>query len=183
MTETTTSTHLIEDLRKVQQGLTETVSAMPPAQFDHATESSWAASGYLKHLLLSIKPITRLFEMSPQTVSRRFGSTDAPPSTFDAVVAKYRSVLANGARAEDHPGVVPDSYRMPEDVTDPQAHLLDRWNDANERLLTAIPQWSDQALDSTLVPHPAIGLISMREMLYFTLYHNTLHWNDIKALA
>jgi hypothetical protein len=54
------------------------------------------------------------------------------------------------------------------------------WNETNQRLIAAAQQWSEAELDSLQLPHPAIGMITLREMLLFTIFHNTLHWHDIQ---
>src|SRR4029078_11685614 len=39
----------------------------------------------------------------------------------------------------------------------------------------ALGKWSERALDRWRVPHPAMGPLTVREMAFFTLYHNTHH--------
>jgi hypothetical protein len=39
----------------------------------------------------------------------------------------------------------------------------------------ALQGWSEQALDRLRLPHPGLGLLTVREMLLFTLYHNAHH--------
>lgn len=41
---------------------------------------------------------------------------------------------------------------------------------------------SDEILDTYQIPHPIIGLISVREMIYFTLYHYKHHLKAINKL-
>ena len=42
-------------------------------------------------------------------------------------------------------------------------------------LSSAIQGWSEGALDRLRLPHPGMGLLTVREMLFFTIYHNTHH--------
>lgn len=46
----------------------------------------------------------------------------------------------------------------------------------------ALGKWSDKALDSYLLPHPLLGKMTVREILFFTLYHNLHHVNDVQRL-
>ncbi len=57
---------------------------------------------------------------------------------------------------------------------------MQTWNESNQRLFDALQNWEEADLDRYQVPHPAIGPITMREMLFFTLHHNSLHWRDIQ---
>ncbi len=42
-------------------------------------------------------------------------------------------------------------------------------------LAQGIERWSDAQLDRRCLPHPLLGKLSVREMLFFTLYHNLHH--------
>ena len=48
----------------------------------------------------------------------------------------------------------------------------------NAQLLKKVENWKESDLDKYVLPHPLLGKISLREMLYFTdfhiLHHNTL---------
>jgi len=43
--------------------------------------------------------------------------------------------------------------------------------------------WSETDLDTHQFQHAALGMITVREVLFFTIFHNTLHWNDIRAAS
>jgi hypothetical protein len=40
--------------------------------------------------------------------------------------------------------------------------------------------WSERQLDRIRLPHPVLGKLSVREMLFFTLYHNQHHIEAVK---
>ncbi len=110
-----------------------------------------------------------------------FGTPDHPSRSYADLVALYQQALASGIRAEDYPNIVPTEYRMPEGVADVQAYLVQTWNEAHTKLFDGLAGWSEADLDTHQFPHPALGLITARETLFFTIYHNTLHWNDIRV--
>jgi hypothetical protein len=164
------------------------VERMLSADLAHATAAAlqrqregWSAEAYVQHLLLSIKPFVRVLEMTPAAVQRRFGLPQHGSRPFAGLVALYTRALASGFRAETVEAVLPAAYRYPPDVTDPHAHLLHAWHDSHARLYQALAAWPETALDQAQVPHPAVGLLTVREMLFFTLHHNRLHHADIRA--
>jgi hypothetical protein len=53
--------------------------------------------------------------------------------------------------------------------------LLARWERVNARLREALEGWSERDLDRILLPHPLLGKLTTREMLFFTLYHDRHH--------
>jgi hypothetical protein len=45
----------------------------------------------------------------------------------------------------------------------------------NGRLQKAFESWNEEDLDTIRLPHPLLGKITAREMIYFTLYHAKHH--------
>jgi hypothetical protein len=156
---------------------------MSATQFSAAPGDGWAASGYLKHLLLGIKPLVKAMQFTPEQLARHFGLAERPSMTYAELVEKYSARLAEGVKAEDYEKILPSSFRMPEDVVDEKTYLLNLWNESNARLIEILEGWQEVDLDRYQLPHPALGLITVREMLFFTLHHNTLHWHDIERAS
>jgi hypothetical protein len=183
VTDPYTKTELSDQLRLVQQEVHNSVQAMTEAQFNVGSDQSWSAAGYLKHLILSVKPVAKALARPPKQLLRMFGQAESKPRSYADVVAAYEARLADGIRAEDYERITPGVYRFPEGVTDEKDYLTQTWDESNNRLLAALEQWDEAALDSHQMPHPAIGTITVREMLFFTLFHNRLHARDIQQAA
>ena len=185
MSDPQTKAEMIERLREVQDGLSVTVRAIPPAHFDRGTAQDWSPASYLKHLLLAVKPFAKGISYPPAQIKRMFGEPDHPSRSYAELVTFYQSRLAEGVRAEDFPNIIPDSYRMPEGIAaaDVQMVLVQTWDDAHNKLFDGLAHWSETDLDTHQFQHAALGMITAREVLFFTLFHNTLHWNDIRAAS
>jgi hypothetical protein len=176
-----TKPEIIIRLRQVQRDLSDTVRNMPAPQFERGTAQAWSPADYLKHLLLSVKPFAKALSFPPDALKRRFGEITRPPLSYAELEAKYRARLAEGIRAEDYEAVTPATFRIPEGTTDVRATLVDLWEEAHERMITGLEHWSEGDLHAVQILHPALGGISVREMLFFTIFHNTLHAEDIAA--
>lgn len=174
---------LIERLSHVQREVTEAVQGMSEAQFTSGTMESWSAANYLKHLILSVKPLAKAMNLPAAQLEKMFGQPDHRSRTFAEVAAGYKAKIDGGIRAEDNPPVTPTVYRFPEGITDEKAHLVQGWNDGNNRLIETLKNWQEDDLDIHQLPHPVGGMLTLREMLFFTVYHNTLHWHDIEQAA
>jgi hypothetical protein len=183
MSDPQSKTELAEQLSKIQRAVTGTVQGMSAAQFASGTAESWSAADYLRHLILSVKPFAKAMNLGAATLQKMFGLPERASLTYAELVAGYEAKLAEGFRAEDNERVIPVSYRFPEGTTDEKEHLVQAWNDGNNRLLEALKVWSEEDLDTHQLPHPAIGMLTVREMLFFTLHHNTMHWHDIEQAA
>lgn len=183
MTELYAKSDITARLKAIQTGLNETVKTMTSAQFERVTGEEWSAADYLKHLILSVKPFARVISMPLDRLRDMFGTPDRESMSHEELVALYHRRLDEGMRAEKVPSVTPVEYRLPADMTDLKSTLLTAWNEGNDRLITALDTIDDEALNHYQLPHPAVGLITLREMLYFTAYHNKLHWRDIQRVG
>jgi hypothetical protein len=172
---------IVEQLQQVQHGLSKTVEQMPAEQFYRGTTEAWSPCDYLKHLLLSNKPFAKGLNLGPAEIKKLYGEPSRPSMSYAGLVAKYHGRLDEGIRAEDYQPITPVAFRMPEGIADVQAHLLKSWNETHEKMYGGLAMWSETGLDMHQLMHPAMGPITVREMLFFTIYHNTLHWKDIQA--
>ena len=98
----------------------------------------------------------------------RFGRPNRAVRDYDALVQRYKEKLADGGRASGRfvPPVITASEvpRIAAFVQRVIGTLVDR-----------LDKWSGSDLDSYLLPHPLLGKITVREMLYFTIYHVQHH--------
>ena len=65
---------------------------------------------------------------------------------------------------------------MPKDVAlADKARLRKELATAVGRLVRRLDRFSEAELDTLLLPHPLMGKLTLREMLYFTLHHVDQH--------
>ncbi len=180
MSDPQSQSEIVEQIASIQEGISRDIGCMSDTQFNDGSIEAWSAAAYLKHLLLSVKPVAKGMGFPADVLKQQFDSSNRASRPYAGVVSAYQKRLDEGVRAEDYDKVVPIFYRFPEGITDERAYLLQSWDDANQRLISAVQQRSEAELDSLQMPHPAIGMITLREMLFFTIFHNTLHWHDIQ---
>lgn len=183
MTELYARTDIVARLKRLQTAVNDTVAAMTPEQFERVTGEEWSAADYLKHLILSVKPFARVVSLPLDKLHEMFGVPDRGSMTYEAFVELYNRRLEEGMRAELVSAVTPVEYRLPPETTDLKATLLMAWNEGNDRLIATVNTLDEEVLDRYQLPHPAVGLITLREMLYFTAHHNKLHGNDIRRVG
>jgi hypothetical protein len=53
--------------------------------------------------------------------------------------------------------------------------VITEFSRANQQFLAALKTWDDPTLDQYAMPHPLLGLLSAREMMYECHYHNQHH--------
>ena len=97
-----------------------------------------------------------------------FGKTNRPSKTFDELVAKYKVKLAAGGRAS-RPFIPPFISFEKKD------ELIKKYTLQKQKLIAKIERQSEKDLDVYILPHPLLGKVTLREMLYFTIHHNDHH--------
>lgn len=183
MTHPHTHAELVAHLDEVGRDITATVEGLSESAFHRETATEWSASGYLQHLILSVKPLAKALALPPEQKQAMFGLPDHLSRTYQEVVDLYWTSLP-AILPDDIPNPLgPTSYRFPEGVQDQKVYLTQTWADACTRLAAALAPLSEEDLDAYQLPHPAMGLITLREMLCFTHFHNTLHWGDIQRVS
>lgn len=185
MTTVYTKSEIIEKLQSLGAEVGAGVRELSPEQFDASDGEEWSASGYLQHLILSVKPLARGMSLPADQLEGMFGIAEQGSRSYDALVEAYKKRLAEGVRAEDYERVTPTGYRFPEEVQEQnkQAYLAQTWEESMARLLAGVAGRDEADLDRLQLPHPAVNMLTLREMLYFTLHHTGLHWGDIQRVG
>ena len=93
---------------------------------------------------------------------------------YDEMRQVYLARLARGASAGRF---APASMK---EHTEAERDRVMSYHAAAVERLTSIARWPERALDTTKMPHPLLGSITVREMLLFTLYHNRHHLEGVR---
>ncbi|MEO1370066.1 MAG: DinB family protein, partial [Acidobacteriota bacterium] len=88
------------------------------------------------------------------------------------IACKLRTLDQNGT--DDRADLPPAEWR---------AQIMGHFRTAGRQLDAAVAGWSDRQLDTLRLEHPILGAMTVRELLYFTLYHNAHHARRIRERA
>lgn len=132
---------------------------------------AWNPAEHLAHLCTSVSAVARGLGMRKWLLRIRFGRARAPSRSYGELREFYRARLAAGGGATG-PYVPP---REDGDAGERRQALLARWGRVNARLRDAVASWNERNLDRILLPHPLLGKLTSRELLFFTLFHDLHH--------
>ncbi len=167
--------------QSTNQHLTDYFSALTPQQFFAHPPAVWSPAENLQHLVQSVSPVARSLGAPPAVLLKRFGSAESPSRSYETIGADYRSALANGAAAFG--AFIPVIDEAAIDLKTAQEKIIADWGEASAQLVGAISLWNETDLDTCQLPHPVLGLMTLREMLIWTIYHNLHHLNDAQRLS
>ncbi len=146
------------------------------AEFFAPLGEAWSPAENLLHLIKSIAPVALALRLPRWLLRLLFGVATAPPRSYAEVAAAYRDFLARGA---DAGRFAPRRQAPPPDLASRRAEIVRRRAVVAARLAVAIARWSERDLDRLRLPHPLMGRIPVREMLYFTLDHDLHHPRNV----
>lgn len=133
--------------------------------FYQKKDEKWSVAQNIQHLILSVKPLNFAFTL-PNFALLFFGKLNRDPRNYEEMVGKYHQKLVEGA--------VSTEQFTPKDEDSNKEEIMKQFRTVNDTFLKKIDEFSEQDLDKYLLPHPLLGKLTLREMLYFTIYH-TLH--------
>jgi len=170
---------ILQALAGVEAEVAAFFAALSADEFVLRVGDAWTPAEHLAHLNTSVGAVARGVGMPRALLLLRFGPSFAASRPYEAVRETYRAILAGGGRAS---GVyVPPRQELSVDeIERHRADLLARWSRANARLRDALASWGERSLERIRLPHPLLGKLTTREMLFFTLYHNQHHVDAAK---
>jgi hypothetical protein len=132
----------------------------------------WSAGQHLEHIYLSVRPVNMAL-LLPKIFMRLFFGKPTEKRTYEQLVNDYQNALKNGGKA--------GALYIPKSVSiSKKQNLIINLTKLVVALNRKIDKISEEDLDKHNLPHPLIGKTTIREMLYFTIYHVQHHQKAIK---
>lgn len=164
---------------EIQQALLENhsrfikhIANLSDADFLLSRNGKWTAGQQLEHIIKSVRPVRLALSLPAFLLRIIFGKANRDSKSYEALVEKYKQKLLAGGQASAPfiPGIVGI-----EDRKNLSAKLLTLTNSLSNH----ISSFSEEQLDAHILPHPLLGKLTLREMLYFTIYHVAYHENQV----
>ena len=153
-------------------------ASVPEEDFFEAPEGVWSPADNLVHLIKSCKPVAQGLNAPKIALRMRFGTAKHASKTLAQVRDEYVNVaLAGGGEASG-----PYLPEVSEKTAVERERILNKWVSVGEDVKKGVTKWSEKDLEKYQVQHPLLGDMTVREILFFTLYHNMHHVNDTQRL-
>ncbi|MFT5166323.1 MAG: hypothetical protein ACI8P3_001554 [Saprospiraceae bacterium] len=169
-----TKEDIIKQIQLAYQEVTSFVINLDQKSFKYNPGEKWSVSDQLEHLILSSKGVPSALNMSKLKLMI-FGKSKTGSRSYDELFGSYKDVLNTGTKA-------PPKYSPDQEKTWTREELLANWKMIEDKFSDRIANWSEKDLDSYCLPHPALGKVTMRETLLFTIFHTNHHLKSMKAL-
>ncbi len=163
---------LVREFEKTRAWSVEFWLSFEPGEFFAPLGDAWSPADNVRHLLKSNRPVQRALELPKLVLLLRFGVARAKSRRYPQLVGTYREALGAGLTAGNF---APRPLAADEQTEAVRNRIVSELDDTLAGLAAAASGWSEGALDRLRLPHPGLGLLTVREMLFFTLYHNAHH--------
>lgn len=164
---------LFAALKDSNQRATHWFQGVPTSFFFTREREVWSPSDNLDHLIKAVKPITKALKLPKITLHAMFGKPEKYSMSYDDLCRRYRDEIAKGGQASGR--YLPDQKSPAKDAEEQKKNLLGEWISVSGDLVSTAEKWQEEDLDRYQLPHPLLGKLTIREMLYFTIYHNLRH--------
>lgn len=159
---------IITELQQRHRTFATAVCALAPDRMEHSRNGKWSPAQHLAHILKSVRPVALVLLVPRWFLRWRFGRLNRPARSYPELVERYRTRLATGGKASS-------PYAPPPIAAAAVPGIAAGVERTVARLCRRLRGWSDAELDTVLLPHPLLGKVTVREMLYFTMHHVVHH--------
>lgn len=163
---------LIEALDIAYKDFIHKLSNYTKAELAFSIQGKWSAAQQAQHLYKSIRPVKFAFVLPVFFLKILFGVANRASKSYDELLAKYHERLQKGGAASA-PFVPAKVEKINIDfvINDIEKNIVS--------LKKSIEKKTEKELDFYILPHPLLGKITLREMLYFTIFHVIHHQENI----
>ncbi len=144
-------------------------------EFEYAPSGKWNAGEQTIHVLKSQKAINKGLKLPKFILKNRVGKANRPSKNYDQVVSRYQERLSEFGSRQG-----PKEYQPSKAKHTDLKRMLEGFVKAESTLEKSLNKWTEEQLDDYILPHPLLGKVTVREMLYFSIYHMDHHQSLIK---
>lgn len=159
---------IIQKLEFNHREFIDLIASLNETDFMLSVNNKWTAGQHLEHIYLAVSPLSKGLRLPLLFLKIFFGSANRPSKTYEALIAKYHDKLQKGGVASGR--FVPKTIAFAK-----REDLKSKITRSVTQLCKNVNGITETQLDTYILPHPLLGKLTLREMLYFTIYHVEHH--------
>lgn len=148
------------------------IQGLADAHYEAADSGKWSARQQLEHLIVCVKPLEKVFGLGPKAWAQNFAGGAGESREFDTMESVYKEKLKAGGKA-------PEKFEPGAEAHASRAELLATLDQTIANLSDSVAKMDESDLDKYQLPHPLLGQITFREMLYNAIQHVGHHQASI----
>ena len=170
---------IIESYKDLWGRVSETILQCSDEEFkSKSSPDVWSIAEEFEHLTKATQVVLEALWYPSLIVKWKFGKPNRPIRTYDECHKRYTDKIA----ALDGKPKSPEKFTPKKNELN-KKQMLATWSKQLNLYEKRISRWSDKSLDNCLLPHPLLGKMMVREMLFFTHFHAEHHAASISKKA
>ncbi len=165
---------IITNLKGAHLAFWETALELPNT--NSAVKGKWSVAQNTAHLNIALLRLSNYLALPKSGIASSFGLSDRASASYAAAMALFKTTL--GTRVTAAPG-----YEPQENLETSVRDLVDQGKAVLEAFISHLLDWSEEDLETYNCPHPTLGKLTVREILYFTIYHVAHHHKTIQQFS
>jgi len=158
------------------ESFTDLILSFNEKDFLNAADSSkWSPGQLIDHIHRSVSPLSAGLSLPKWLIKALFKKSNRLSVSYDEVVEKYVQILKEGGKASGR--YIPKSVMK----ISAQITLRKKIRKKVSIIAKSLSKYSEQELDQIAIPHPLMGPLTIREMMYFTIYHVQHHEKQLRS--
>jgi hypothetical protein len=166
-------TEIITNLNRAHSAFWDTAILLPNANV--SINGKWSVAQNVQHIIISLTRVNSYLTLPKSSIESKFGLSNRVSDNNEKFIGKYLNALANGVKSTAP--FIPES-NLETDIKE----LVGQGKNALESFISNLQNWSEDELERYICPHPVLGKTTVREILYFTIYHVEHHNETIKIM-
>ncbi len=159
---------IMEALSESYNTFIEYIGTLSDENFLFRHRQKWTAGQQLNHLILCVTPLVKIFGMDNLSIEEKFGRLNRPSDSYEGLMNQYKEKTKEG-------GIAPPRF-LPETIgIEQRDRLCEELTKLVQQLCLVINNFTEHDLDTLAIPHPVLGNLTLREMLFNTIYHVKHH--------
>ena len=170
-----TKEKIISELEASNKSFVSYITSLDEKSFLYTANNKWCAGQQAEHILRSLKPVNFAFIFPSFLLKIIFGKANRPSRNYAGLIHRYYEKLKAGGKAQGRyvPGNV--EYNQKNNICNGIISVT-------ESLCNKAAKFTEIELDNSILPHPIMGKLTLREMLFFPRYHTEHHRVSIEEL-
>ena len=166
------NTEILNALKAAHTGLWDTALALRSQKMP---EGKWSVEQHVQHINKTMGGMARFLQTDKNVLEQKFGLTQNSSRTPEEIDRLFAPFFENQPKS-------PANF-VPEET---EAISLENEISAGQQMIAkagdGLNSWTEEQLDSQQCPHPLLGNLTLREMLYFSILHAQHHASLITRL-
>lgn len=135
----------------------------------------WSVSQNVEHINIVLLRVGNYLTLPKSSIEANFGLSERASTNYEIISNVFRNTFENGVKATDD--FVPElNLNVNIEI------LVDEGKKLLATIISNLQNWTEEELETYNCPHPTLGKIPVREVLYFTIYHVQHHNETIKKM-